>query len=406
MNKIGLNIKINTFFNEINLNKKRISAFYIVLFFFQYGLMVPFTVLFKSQFPIVISTLLLIASSIFFKNFRLTKKTFLLVFGPLVLLILKIPFEYKSVLDGNIISEMIFSFLTIGISGILMGSLNFSYHHFLKYGLAVGWFNFIILFFVPFTDLYNEEINYMKFGYTLLPSVLVAFVSLFSSYKSKATFILFLLSFIDMLIFGSRGSLLTFILFSIFFIYFNSKVTLFIKSFIAFILVLIGVNLKTILEFIIEVAESYSLYSYALIKYLNLLDGNSLASTSSGRDEIYSSAINRIYSSPIWGSPINSSFIDTGSSYYHNIFLDILVNFGIFVFVGFIFYMIYIMFIVISKKNYSLFTTFFIIFFVTLGRLLVSSSFWQRPEFWLLMGICISLDDRKTKNNSLTNLVK
>lgn len=383
------------------LNKSKASSLIVVVFFFQYGLMIPLTILFGSQLPIVLSTIMLLVFGFLLKNFFLTKKTFFLFALPLCLLIFKLPFEYETIQsfsyniikDGDIGAEMIFSFLSIGISGILLGSLKFSYAHFLKLGLIVAWINFIILFFVPFTDLYNEVVNYMKFGYTLLPTVLISFVFLFIN-KKKSSFILFFISFADMVIFGSRGSLLTFILFALFFIYFNSKVSFKTKLVIVFLLTFISAFLKSILEFILETAESYSLYSYALIKYLNLLDGSSLASTSSGRDEIYSSAISRIYSSPFWGSPINSCFVDTGSAYYHNVFLDIIVNFGVIIFVLFLFYILSVIYRVISIKNYSLFTTFFIIFFVSFGRLLVSSSFWQRPEFWLLMGISISFESR------------
>lgn len=385
-----------SFFSITNriVNKKNINAILVLLYFFQYGLMIPFAILLKSQYPIIIFTLILVGLSLLFNEIRFTNKTILLFTIPLILLILKLPFEYKTTEEGNVALELIISFLTIGFSGILIGSLNFSFQHIIKYGIVISWINFLVLFLVPFTPLYNEEVNYMRFGYTLLPTVLFSFSNLLSK-KKKSTLILFILSFLDMLVFGSRGSLLTFVLFLIFYIYFTSIVNKKTKIYLTFILFLLSINLKNILNFIVEYANNYTLYSYAIVKYLNLFDGSSLASTSSGRDEIYETAINRIFNSPILGSPLNSSYVDTGSTYYHNIFLDIIVNFGILGFIFFVCFILYTFYKATRIKNYYFISTFLIIFFVTMGRLVVSSSFWQRPEFWILMAISVNL---KKKN--------
>ncbi len=379
--------------NTLVINKKRINSLIVLLYFFQYGLMIPFAILSKGQFPIIIFTLFLVAVVFFINDITFTSNTIFLLIFPLILLLLKLPFEYNTNSDGNVALEFIISFLSIGYSGILIGSLNFSYEHVIKYGIVVSWINFLILFLVPFTTLYNEEVNYMRFGYTLLPTVLFSFINLINNYK-KSILLLFLVSFLSMLVFGSRGSLLTFLLFLLFYIYFTSIVNKRTKVYLSIILLFISINLKNILSYIVEYANSYTLYSYSIVKYLNLFDGSSLSSTSSGRDEIYEIAIKRIFNSPIFGSPINSSYVDTGSSYYHNIFLDILVNFGLIGFILFITFIIHTFYRATKIKNYYFISTFFIVFFVSMGRLVVSSSLWQRPEFWILMAISVNFNKR------------
>lgn len=381
-----------TSFKLSNISKKdRYNTLVILLYFFQYGLMIPFTTLLKGQYPIIIFTLLLLVSTLIINHFKITNKTIFLLFFPLILLLLKLPFEYNTTSnDVNIGLDLIYYYLTIGVSGILIGSLKFSYKYFFNYGIILSWINFLILFLVPFTYLYNEDVNYMRFGYTLLPSVLFSFVFMIKNYKNIGAISLFVLSFSEMLVFGSRGAFLTFTLFSLFFIFFTPIFRKKVKVFFSFAIIFLVVNLKFTLNYILEYAESQSIYSYAIIKYLSLFKGSTLSLTSSGRDEIYQTALSRIVQSPFFGNPLNSSYIDTGSTYYHNIFLDILVNFGVIIFSLFILYLIFTIYRASQIKNYYFLSGFLIVFFVAMGRLLVSSSMWQRPEFWILMGLCIS----------------
>lgn len=382
--------------NQITKYSKS-NTLIIILYFFQYGLLLPFSLLLNGQYAIIFFTLLLLLLILLGNRIIITSKIILLILIPFSLLIIKLPFEDYDSTGSNIALEMIISFLTIGISGILIGSLKFSREEFMNYGFKISWINYLLLGFIPFTYLYGEDINYMKFGYSLLPSVLFSFSFLFKKEKRKSALILFLLSFSELLLFGARGAMLTFILFAFLYVYFTSVFKRKFKIYLTLILVLIVSNVQLILRFVVSFLSEYGMVSYSITKYLNLFEGNSFASTTSGRDHIYETAYQRIEDSPWFGNPINTCFIDTGSSYYHNIFLDILVNFGVFIFILFILFILLHFFRAMRSEDEKFKLIFLIVFIVSMGRLVVSSSLWQRPEFWIFMSYCIHFNNKKYK---------
>lgn len=379
---------------EKSINDAKSNTLLVLLYFFQYGLLIPITVVMRGQYPIAIFTVLLFCYALVNNRIIISSYSALSFILPLSVLIIKLPFEHY-VAETNVAMELIISFFAIGMSGILIGSLRFSQDHFLSYGYKLGLLNFFLLGAIPFTSLYLDEINYMRFGYAILPTVIFSFLFLFRDNNKKWTFIVFCLSFAELLLFGARGAMLTFILFALIYLFFISDVSKKIKLYILFFLFLIGASLKFVLEYLLESLDTFGLYSYSLTKYLNLFNGDSLASTSSGRDDIYGLAFKRIDESFWFGSPLNTCFIDTGSTYYHNIILDILVNFGVIGFVFFFLFIFYNIFKVVSSTSKERKMIFFILFLIAMGRLFVSSSFWQRPEFWIFVGYCVNYTSKK-----------
>ena len=200
----------------------------------------------------------------------------------------------------------------------------------------------------------------------------------------KLAIILFLLSFLELLIFGARGAMFSVVIFCVLYLFFVSKLKM--KVIFSFLIFVIYFGLKYVLTFIIKFLAKYKIESYAITKYLNVLNGNSFSSTTSGRDIIYETALSRMNESFLFGSPFNTCYIDTGSTYYHNILLDILVNFGVFVLVFFLLFMFLQFYRIGKTKNKELKLVFSVLFSISIGRLILSSSLWQRPEFWLFMG--------------------
>ncbi len=379
---------------EKKINNTKSNTMLVLLYFFQYGLLLPITVVLKGQYPIAIFTVLLFCYALLNNRLIISSYSVLAFILPLSALLLKLPFE-PYVPETNVAMELIISFFAIGMSGILIGSLRFSQEHFLSYGYKLGLLNFFLLALIPFTSLYLEEINYMRFGYAMLPSVIFSFLFLFRDSNKKWTFIIFCLSFGELLLFGARGAMLTFMLFALIYLFFISDITKKIKLYISFFLFFILISLKFLLEYLIESLDNFGLYSYALTKYLNVFNGDSIASTSSGRDDIYGLAFKRIEESFWFGSPLNTCFLDTGSTYYHNIILDILVNFGIIGFSFFFLFIFYNIFKVVSSNSKERKMIFFVLFLIAMGRLFVSSSFWQRPEFWIFVGYCVNYTYKK-----------
>ena len=377
------------FFESNSRRMRNINSILMSVFMFQYGLFIPFSLVFGGQYMTVFFTFIFVFYAVIYHQIRFNISILLLILIPTFTLFLKFPFEYN-VLEIDVLLEMLVSFLTIGLSGILLGTLRIDFRVFAKYCYIVAWLNFCLIFYVPFTQIYGDSINYMRLGYALTPIVLVSLYSFLDGGGIRAL-ILFSLSFLELILFGARGSLLTVILFSVLYFFFVSHASRFNKViFILFSSVFFFV-FSVLLSDVVDFYYLLDIDSYLVNKLLYLFDGKTIAESSSGRDEIWAAAMDRIFENPLFGSPINSSFVDTGSSYYHNIFLDILVKFGVF---GFLLSVLIISFVFLKAfgmgEKVHKFTLLFL-FVVPFGRLLVSSSFWQRPEFWLLISFCITM---------------
>ena len=118
-----------------------------------------------------------------------------------------------------------------------------------------------------------------------------------------------------------------------------------------------------------------------------------------GRNELYEAAITEIMKKPIIGHGIG--YYETlGLGYVHNIFLDILLCFGI---IGVI--IVTIMFFacvrrVFRKYNQDRIASFFLLFFIGELMLNFSSSMWLYPCFWLMFFGLINLSNAN-KNSIL-----
>ncbi|MFC4665664.1 hypothetical protein [Falsiporphyromonas endometrii] len=212
--------------NTCNIKEKR-KALLVNLFLFIYGLAIPFSLLVSVQIVIAVFTAIILIYCFFKQYIRMNIPTLTWLIIPAVFIVLKMPFEYDTLdMEGNIAKEHLISFLTIGLSGILIGSMSFNYKSFIKYGYKIAWINFIFLFFFPFTTFYGSSINYMRFGYALLPSVIFSFVCLSPPYKKKGAFLLFISSIIELLIFGARGATASAIIFILIYIYFSYNISI------------------------------------------------------------------------------------------------------------------------------------------------------------------------------------
>jgi len=368
------------------------NSLVIVILLFLYGLTIPINLLLSSNASIAIICLLMGGYTIFIGVKTIRLSMLILISIPLLFILIKIPFEHSvSDSEGDVASTMLISFLTIGLCGVAFGSLSFNYHSFLKYGRIIAWINFLAVFYFPFTIYYyNGDVNYMRFGYAILPTVVFSFcyLNLEKNHRLSTTFI-FLISSIELIFFGARGASLTFIVFLIFYVYIFriSKKLIWFFSFTILLLLLFSVSIITGL---VHLLEGLGIQSYALDKMYMLITGVSITSVSSGRDLFYEAAINRFYDNPLWGAALNSVYVDLRSTYYHNIFLDLLANFGLIGFsMLFSILLIYIFDFSRIKDKYAQ-MVFLILFILPMGRLLVSSSFWQRPEFWLFISFCIN----------------
>lgn len=372
----------------------------VLLFVFQYSLTMPLTIFLPASVLMAITTMLLALYALATKLFDISSKTLLLFFIPLLLLILKLPFEYNLGNDGDEVgAQFLIGFITSGLSGILFGTIPFSMPKFLSLGYKFAWLNFIVIGILPFIPAYSNQsdiFDYMRFGYALLPTVFFSYISIFKGKTSITHWILFILSLISLVVFGARGAFLSFILFFLitFFLLRNVSIS---SKIIMLISIVIGViSMPYLLSSLVTILDNYGIFSYSVSKYYDALYNNDFISTVSGRDSLYDYAINRISNFSVFGDPLNSCYLDSGGDfyYYHNIFLDLLVNFGLVITLIFVLFVLYLACRIFIRGSIDEILVFMLLSTIPLVRLMVSSSLWLRPDFWLFLSFSLSLLDR------------
>ena len=368
---------------EIKIQNQNSLIF--ILYLFQYSLLFPINLIIGSQFPIVIFTSALLMYCIITNRFKFNLKLILLLFLPLILLLFKLPFEKPDNSGINIALSHVKAFLTIGVSGILIGSLKFSSKLFFYYAYKLSWIILLFFIFIPFTTYYGDDVNYMRYGYGLLPATIIFYVSLFQKKQLLRSIVGCSISFTLLLFFGARGSLLSFLFFLVTFTFLFSSIKKRTKYVIFLVLSTIIFNIKPIIIYLFNTITGFNLSSYSLTKVLNYLNGDSFSSTSSGRSEAFELALLKIWESPFLGLPLNTAYLDTGLIYYHNLFLDILVNWGVIIFSFFLGLIISYIYKTIKTPKKNIKIIFTLIFCISITRLLVSSNYFERPEFWVLM---------------------
>lgn len=368
---------------EIKIQNQNSLIF--ILYLFQYSLLFPINLIVGSQLPIVIFTFFLLMYCILTNRFKFNLKIILLLFLPLILLFLKLPFETHDNSGINIGFSYVKAFLTIGVSAILIGGLKFSSKLFFYYAYKFSWLIFLFFCMIPFSPYYGDDVNYMRYGYGLLPAVIIFYIFLLQRKQFLMSIVGFSISFILLLFFGARGALFSFLVFFVISTFLFSSINKRTKYVIFLGLSLITFNIKIITIYLLSTLTGFNISSYSLTKLFNYFNGNSFASTSSGRSEAFELALLRILESPFLGLPLNTAYLDTGLIYYHNLFLDILVNWGVIIFSFFLGLIMLILYKTIKTSDKNIKLILIIIFCLSITRLLVSSNYFERPEFWVFM---------------------
>lgn len=263
---------------------------------------------------------------------------------------------------------------------------------------------FILIFSIPF--IIEDSVNYMTFGVSLTYTLIfIYFNDLRKKQFGMFNFILILVGLCAIFIFGNRMSFVSAALclfcLKIFFIdiRFVNKLLLLLLCFL--IALITTFFLYDILIWIQKFLYSHNVYSYSIQKLIMMLN-EGIASSSSGRDVIYSEAITMIYNNMFL--PYNLGYYPennpNGSNYPHNLILDLLLVVGL---PGLIILMVvYVRFIWLTLKMKDKELRYFvlIISIYSLLRLSSSGTFWSEPFFWLSFFVYISFQNIvKVKNN-------
>lgn len=239
----------------------------------------------------------------------------------------------------------------------------------------------------------------MALSYAFLPAVII---SLYAFFVDRKMLHLLNASYSITMIFigGSRGPILCICSFVIMFLIANLKKHKLLTFSISTITVLFVIFWENILVFLIQIFRKYGLTSRTLIK---LYAGTITSLT--GRDFIQSIVKDLITENPLMGVGIgveritiyNKIYVGRGmydklsTSYPHNLFLEILVQFGVIIGGVLIIYILYNLFTAILKGNNDERNLVIIFIGIALMQLMVSSTYLQSQYFFYLLGIAITL---------------
>lgn len=293
--------------------------------------------------------------------------------------------------NREIILPLSIEFLLKCFSLFVIASFPFKSNELKKYFVIFSFINFILLTMIVVFG-WIENIEYMRFGYAMLPTTLVSIYAFRNHYKIFNSLV-GLSSFILILIYGSRGPVLGVLIFILIILISDKKLKIYQKILSIFVL-FIGYLYMFVFNGFMKILDftyyNINLQTYSISK-LQVMINDGFAESSSGRDFLYEQFIEQIIREPIFGSGIGITHTlwDITS---HNLFLQILLEFGV---IGMLFFLLFAMTMffllrIIRKTDNELYLLLTIIFAVSFGRLLVSSDMWGRQEFWLFISLTIN----------------
>ncbi len=243
-----------------------------------------------------------------------------------------------------------------------------------------------------------NSLNYQSIGYYLTFSGLIVFLYSFEKknpYRILKLFTYFL-AFLLVVFTGARGPLVAFFL--------GTAAIAFFKSRKVFILILVLslafiLLLNPIIDFLYENFPSFSSGVIRGLSFLYLGRNRDypLSAQTASRGPFYEKALSVFSENPYFGSGVGGfSFHSDSMIYPHNIFLELLAEYGVFGFLLFFLGLAYYSFILKRTVNTD-YGIVMLIFIYSFTQLLFSSSFFYSIELWFCFGASIKYLDQNLK---------
>ncbi|MGL6153835.1 MAG: O-antigen ligase family protein [Cetobacterium sp.] len=329
-----------------------------------------------------------LAFPILFLINKVNKKSYYIILGYSVFLLINIllNLEYE-----KSIKEILIRVIPFGLFPIIVAGLPININTLNKSLYILNNINFSLLIYISLINkklyLNKELMNYMTFGYWLLPTVLF-YMYFYLIMNKKRYLYLNIISIVIMFFYGSRFSTLLAIVGS--YILYSFRLRLIKKIFITIILsiifILVYLNFKDILLILIDLLEKNNFSTLSLKRLLFSINGDA-KTILTGREQLYTETLKMILNNP-FGSGIfgfkNNIFFNKQTIYYpHNIILELLQHFGIFILFILLFLLKYIYIHMKKFKNKKL----LIILIILNLKLLVTGSYLWEPFFWIFLSM-------------------
>ena len=296
------------------------------------------------------------------------------------------------------LTEYISTFLFCFIPMIFVSG-NIDYEKYHKYIYRVSCLYLVVLlYYVIFVfsqtlTIDPDFMDNMGFSYySLIPATIIVYN--FFKEKRIINLLFVLLSMAYFFICGTRGPIICYILFIIFCVL--RKLKKIIKFGLVGLLFFIPIilYLDTFVEKLYPFLRENNI-STIWIQYI--YTGDELLSAT-GRDDIYNLVWNHISANPIFGTGLYSDRALVGDMYAHNIVLEVLCAFGIPIGSLLVILLIRLIVAAYQTTQSDIYRYYIIIYTIaSVVKLMVSSSFIQEYNLFILIGICLSIFQKRRK---------
>lgn len=373
--------------------KNSINAILFILFLFISSLTLPLKVLMNNGLSVWIATLIIIFLSLYNNKAIIDIRVlFIIIISLLFFCINLILVEYK-----GIVFNLMFEFIKYGLIPLYLASqvkINVSLY---KYWYIAGCIS-TVFWLIFLNEVIDRNVSYMGFGIQMTYCFIIFTFYFYKNNKYRVlNLILMVLTFSLILILGNRVSVLTCIFIIAYFelrkiekkhiLYSITKISILIT-----LILILFKNFQNIIYWIRDILYFYNIKSYLINKIIYMFN-NGLFESSSGRDIIYKYSIDIIKEKSFLPTGVGYFEYATGYVYPHNVFLDLIITFGI-ISMPIIFQ--FIVFVKrnirkLDKKNRIIIFTLLIFAF---SRLFFSATFWTEPILWMIIGLLFIKKDK------------
>ena len=332
---------------------------------------------------------------IYYREYKLI--IFIYIFSATIFLINVLLFPQNI----NELKSILFDFFIMCLPCFLFSFSIDNYDHLLntlkKHGRLIFIVGIFMSYLIIFKNLNIGSNNYsMSLSYYLLIPSLIYLYYFLKDY-TFLNFLLFVFSTIGILLIGARGPILCIVVYIIVFIFnnirgYNSKGLLMCYLASVFIFCIGIIFFNDIIYLVSKVLDYFNIYSRTINFLLN--DTFNL----SEREKLYFGAFQLIREHPLIGIGIAGDRLYF-QGYVHNLFLELILNYGIILGFSFSIMLIYIFaksIISVDKE-----TSNFNLIFICLGviPLMFSSSYLVNVWFWIYLGLILKTIFKFNKRN-------
>lgn len=346
---------------------------------------------------LVFNAVLIFLMIIVFK--RVLEKKFYFILSTYLIAIIFVALNYLLFPENRTyILEIQFDFLFLSLLSFIYIYTIKDYSYLLKslYKAALIVSVVSVLIYLIKIFLLDDNTYSIYFSYLITFSIIINLDKVLYNKKSILRIALILMNAFIVLHVGSRGAILCILTYLLLSLFFRSRFSLISKFLLLTFTTVFFVFYKEILTYTNQMLSMIGVYSRTLT---SLTRENIYLS---GREDIYENTILAINNNFFGGIGLTGDRVINNGTYTHNIILEILATFGV-LFGSILIILLLIVFIkgCIFNEDISGKTLSIIYLSYTLPMLMVSRTLWTQSEFWILLALCLSAINFKTRKVSL-----